>query len=79
MDIVSYGNCWKFEDADMVCYEGPAKELYIVFSTNFSQMYKEQVQGTGIQINAVSETKLGGAQEAYVESYGSKVEYVPTI
>ena len=32
LDIVGYGNCWKFEDADMVCYEGPEGGLYIVYS-----------------------------------------------
>ena len=33
LDIVSYGNCWKFEDGDMICYEGPNQELYLVYTT----------------------------------------------
>ena len=31
MNITSYGNCWKFEDSDMFCFEEDEEKLYLAY------------------------------------------------
>lgn len=31
LSITSYGNCWKFEDSDMFCYEQNERAIYLAY------------------------------------------------
>lgn len=74
LNITSYGNCWKFEDSDMFCFEEDESRLYLAYIVEGGEVHTSVTEITGLEnrkdgITAVSYTTLSApVATTYVSS-----------